>query len=314
MATTYIELVNNVIDEGKISNDPLTPADFNDPPRTAMYIRVKRWVNEAYQELLITRNEWFSRKERGVTSLYPRLLLGDVSVPPVPGYVYRGRSSGIEFVVRTVSTHETIENSPTPYYTVGVERVDEEEDFYMLGINEVLDVITPAPTISAAKYKGHGYYSVSDFSQYAEVVDPNSISIVPTDEEYQEDNNWYQTQVRPILWKDLGDLRRGARLTGSIPPYVSVTPQGSLYFYPPFTFKRQAEFEFTRAFSLMQAHSDTPVGIPEKYVKWIVWRALMSYGDFQQNGAIWSRGDKNAEKIMNIMERDNAPQMTVARY
>ena len=74
---TYLYLVNTTLAEAKITLDPLTEANFADPPRTAMYNNVKRWVNEDLLALLTTRNEWFTRKERAVVEIYPRLQLAE---------------------------------------------------------------------------------------------------------------------------------------------------------------------------------------------------------------------------------------------
>lgn len=307
---TYLYLVNTVLAEGKITLDPLTEADFLNPPRTAMYNNVKRWVNEALRELLTTRNEWFTRKERAVVEVYPRVQVADTLVPPMVGYVYRGRTSGVEFVVRQIHTDEVIEGSTSLEATLSVEFLDDEQNITDLAVSEFLDVISPAPTVSAARYKGVGYYNLAALAGNAELVNDRSLVFQPTLEDYEEGNVWYETPTSLIPWNELGAARLGLRVSNDAGPYyVSRTPLGTYSFWPLLNKRKLLAFDYTRNITDMVDALDVPVGIPEKYQMWLVWRAIQEYGDFQQNGQIWSRGNKNAERFMNLMERDNAPEV-----
>lgn len=304
---TYLHLVNTTLAEAKITLDPLTQANFNDPPRTAMYNNVKRWVNEALRELLTTRNEWFTRKERAVITIYPRVRVGNTLVAPQVGYVYRGRTSGVEFVVRQIHPDESNTGQPT----LSIEFSDpDEHSLYDLALSESLDIITPAPTVGAATYVGMGYYDIASLIGNAELIDGRSFIFQPTLEEYEEGNVWYEEPATLIDWKDMGPVRAGWRLsTDKGPYYIAQTPQGSYSFWPLLRKKSMATVEYTRAITDMVGADDVPVGVPEKYQMWLVWRAVQEYGDFQQNGQIWSRGNKNAERFMNLMDRDNAPEV-----
>lgn len=307
---TYLYLVNTVLAEAKITLDPLTEADFLNPPRTAMYNNVKRWVNEALRELLTTRNEWFTRKERAVVEIYPRIQMAEALVPPMVGYVYRGRTSGVEFVVRQLHLDERIEGSGYLESTLSVEFVDDERNLTDLAVAEMLDIISPAPTLNAGRYKAIGYYNLAALAGNAELIDGRSIVFQPTLEEYEEGNVWYENPTALVPWSEMGSVRQGwTQTTDNGPYYVSQTPQGTYAFWPFLTKKQMLTFEYTRNITDMVNPLDTPVGIPEKYQMWLVWRAVQEYGDFQQNGQIWSRGNKNAEKFMFLMDRDNSPEV-----
>src|SRR5688572_9729936 len=98
---TFLELVNGAISEAKATLDPLTSANFADPPRTMLYNKFKEWVNRAYKELLLDRNEWFFQKERTVTSIGPRIhvVAKNVSYVPLVGDTLRGQTSQFDVVV-----------------------------------------------------------------------------------------------------------------------------------------------------------------------------------------------------------------------
>lgn len=308
--TTFIELVNTAIDESKVSLDPLTPLNFDDPPRTAMYQRMKRWVNDAYKELLTTRNEWFTRKERALVTVYPRVHITNAIVPPVIGYVYRGRVSEVEFTVRQIHQDELIEGGSPDDYTLSVEFNEDDQSMYTFAKGEDLDIISPAPTVRAARYKGIGFYNLAALADNAELIDKTTLQFFPTVADYEEEATWEQLPITNVTWSDLIRYKQGVQITNECGPwYVSQTPLGTYSFWPLLRRPKLLEFYYTRAISDMTTYDSEPIGIPEQYQNWIVWRAVKEFGDFQQNTSIWSRGNKNAEVYMSNMERDNAPEI-----
>lgn len=312
---TYLQLVNTVLAEAKITLDPLTAANFANPPRTAMYLNVQRWVNEALRELLTTRNEWFTRKERTLVEIYPRVQLADAIVPPMIGYRYRGNVSGVEFVVIQLHNQEVQEGSGYFEATASIEFVDDEHQLTDLAPSETLDIIDPAPTQAAAVFKGIGYYDLYALSGNAELIDDRSIVFLPTLDQYDEGATWFEQPAGLVQWRDLAAIRMGGVQNSTHGPYsVARTPMGSYSFWPNLRKKTLIAYDYTRNITDMVEWDDVPVGIPYKYQMWLVWRAVQEYGDFQQNGQIWSRGNKNAEKFMFLMDRDNAPEVTMASW
>lgn len=279
-----------------------------------MYNNVKRWVNEAMRELLTTRNEWFTRKERTLVEIYPRVLLAEAIVPPAIGYRYKGRTSGVEFVVKDTHNTEVQEGSGYFEATLSVE-FEEESSIADLAASEILDVIAPLPTNNAGRFKGVGYYDLYALSGNAELIDDRSVTFQPTLEDYEEGAQWFETPATLVPWRELRDVKLGYRInTESGPFFISRTPMGSYAFWPYLVKKSLISYDYTRNITDMVAWDDVPVGIPYKYQMWIVWRAVQEYGDFQQNGQIWSRGNKNAEKFMLLMDRDNAPEVTLTGW
>ena len=76
---TYLALVNDVIDESKITLDPLTSLNFASPPRTLMYNRIKKWVKESYEEIIDERPEWYFTQKRTIVTVGPRLHLAGIT-------------------------------------------------------------------------------------------------------------------------------------------------------------------------------------------------------------------------------------------
>lgn len=321
MSKTYLELVNRVIDECKISLDPLTSADFDSPPRSDMYNRVKRWINDAYEELLTTRNEWFWRVERANVVLYPRLHLYDTLVPPMVGYVYRSVVSEVEFTVRAVHTFEDVENDGATEYTVSVEFADDAQ-FNDLYIGEMLDVISPAPTSNAAIFKGQGYYDFVELVPGSESINERSMRLYPPVPEEAAPFDEYNTgstlnkQGSPVyfvswdeFWSKNGNW---PSLNSSPAPYfMTRTFLGSYVFMPALSEKVVASFEYVRDIPVLTAWDDVPVAVPSKYHLYLMWRACRSFADFDGNGKLFSRFKKEEDKFMLWMERDESPKVTM---
>ena len=322
MSKTFLELVNRTIDECKISLDPLTSANFDDPPRSAMYARIKRWINDAYEELLTTRNEWFWRVERANVTLYPRIQLYDTLVPPMVGYVYRAFTSGVEFTVRAVHQFEDVDNDSVEEFTVSVEFSDNAQ-FTDMYLNERLDVITPAPTSNAALFKGQGYYDFTELVAGSESVSENTFRLyppIPTDpapfDEFDSGGSTINKQGVPVYflaWDDFWSKNGNwPMLNGSPTPYyMTRTFLGSYVFLPALSEKVTASFEYVRSIPTLTAYDDVPVSIPAKYHLYLMWRAARSFADFDGNGKLFSRFKKEEDKFMLWMERDESPKVTM---
>lgn len=321
-AKTYLELVNRAIDECKITLDPLTSANFDNPPHSAMYNRMKRWVVDAYEDLMTTRNEWFSRIERANVTLYPRIHLTNCITAPMVGYVYRSRTSLVEFTVRGVWAHEDTDGDSVSEYTVDVEYAD-NACFNDLFLTEDLDVISPAPTTKAASVKGQGYYDFSAMVPQLEHVSETSLRLypaVPDDvapfDEFDSGLGAISKNGSPVIyiaWDDFWSKYNNVPYAygSSAPYYMTRTSLGSYVFLPALDRKVTCTFEYTRVIKDMVLWDDTPEALPEKYHLYLVWRAARSFADFDGNGKLFSRTKKEEDKFMLWMERDESPDVTI---
>lgn len=310
---TYLELVNRVIDECKITLDPLTSANFANPPRTDMYARVKRWVNDALEELLTTRNEWFSRVERANVYVYPRVHLSNLLVPPMVGYVYQGLDSGVSFVVQELNPSEYVEpGTSANEMTVSV-LFNDDRTINDLAVGETLNIISPAPTFNAAIVKANGFYDFTQLVPTMEIVDDTSMILYdPPEDTDPDDERVTEWRVIPVSWWEVNRLvhiRDFDRVSGI--RSVARTPLGSYSFFPPLDRKYLLAFNYTRKITPLVNYNDTPVDVPEKYQLYLVWRACVSFADFTDNQRIFSRAEKEATKFLLWMERDLSPKVTI---
>lgn len=315
---TYMELVNDAIDECKVSLDPLTSLTFASPPRTVLYNLFKKWVNRAYRDILIDRNEWFFRKERTTVTIYPRLqvlLSGPGAL--APGDVLEGASSGVQFEIIAVHASEDVELDILTEYTLSVEYSGDPSDADNLILNEQFDRIAPTTDAGLGVIKGRGRYSF--------------IELVPQMDELDQDSVYIQPSVASAVSPSPGDLQYAPRVqilpydrwvdrydsfitpTGR-PLYMVRTDDGLWDFYPRPNTAYDVSFSYTQDTSSMVNYDDTPVLIDPMYDEKIMWGAIMSYADWDRQGQLYARAKKAYDKWDFLMRRDSLPTITLGLH
>lgn len=306
MSKTYLELVNDAIDECKCSLDPLTAANFNDPPRTTLYRHFKRWANSVYKELMIERPQWFFRTERTTVLLQPRLHLSGLSYIPSVGDVLIGTTSGTTFTVLGVYLFEDNEADPSIERTVDVQYAD-GSDPRNFEINETLDMVSPTPNTGVGYVAHAGRYN---FSELVEAFDEMDLGSVKS---FQTGTN-IGARVTPVDWVNwVNRYEYYPYGTANSPEYISRAPDGNYEVFPQPLIPFHLEFDYSRSYTDMVNHDDTPVGVPEKYEDILVWLTVAEYADFDNNTRLFARANKKLTKYDYYLVRDKLPSISFAR-
>lgn len=307
---TFMQLVNEAIDESKVTLDPLTSATFANPPRTVMYNRFKNWVNRSYKELVNIRKEWQFRVERATVTIYPRLLLAGFTAPPVVGELWEGVSSGVRFYVREVQTFEDVEDDGTQDYTVGVEFLDDSRMSNLILREDVVHFGVPD---KFAYLKGNGYYTFKNMVTGLQDIDMANVEVakLPTDEEAGN-----ITQVLAVPYEKWAVEYSHRGWDQGVPQYITETPQGTYMFYPSPDEPMILAFDFYRKARQMVAYNDTMLDIPEEFEDYVLWAAVMEYADFDNNVKVGARAKKKMEQYLYWLERDHleAPRIEGSRF
>lgn len=307
MALTFLEIVNTAIMEGKVTLDPLTSANFADPPRTRLYNDIKRWVNVAYKELLLRRNEAFSRSERAIVVVYPRLQLNDLAYIPSIGDVLEGATSGVRFSVLDVHTAEDVDNSATIERTVSVDFTSTTPPQYLI-LGERIDRISPSPAADVGEIKGAGYI---DFKQevpgLAYVVD-DSLTIEATE------NATMLTPVRMVNWDYMLPEQLAVPWTNASPSLMYKNRQGTYGLWPHINRPTRISFSYIRSIPQLSAWDDIPVELPADYHDLIVWKTVVELADFNNDTRLFARANKHVETYLSWQERDEMPKVFMDLY
>lgn len=309
----FMTLVNDAISEAKVTLDPLTAANFANPPRTILYNKFKSWVNKAYKEVFMMRNEWHFRVERALTTIRPRVLINTGLGPYAPtiGDVLQGTTTGVQFTVLAVWEFEQIEGDVDTTYTVDVEFVDGKR-VSDLAVAEVLDLVTPVATPGVATVKAPGFY---DFSFVTELLRPDMYSVTVLDTPANPPNtvtgNMSSAQkLVYIPWSNWFNEYALYSINGNKPVYITQTPLGTFDFYPRPDREYLLAFEFARKTHEMVDFDDFPIAMPEEYEDYLIWKAVEEFADYDSNTRLYSRASKNAEKYYTWLERDYMPTMS----
>lgn len=298
--STYLKLVNDAMAEAKVTLDPLTSANFDNPPRTILYNRFKSWVARAYKELLLRRKEWRFRTERATLGLYPRLHLTNVAAAPLVGDTIRGQSTGVRGVVLALYTHEDVEGDGVTELTVALAMVGNYKvtDF---SLRELVDIVSPGSTVGMARVKGIGTYNLRSEVANLAAVDEHSIRLIDP----EDASSHTRVVLRAIPWGNWGSYTTGWDVFSGQPEYVTVTPSGDLQFYPYLDKYYIIDFEFSRKPSELVNWNDIPSEIPEEYQDYLLWKAVADFGDYDSNQRIYARTNKNLEQYLYWLERDH---------
>lgn len=308
---TYLELVNMAVIESKVSLDKLTAANFSDPPRTIMYSRFKDWVNNVYEELFEERKEWYFRKERAIFPIYPRLHLGGVSSTLAVGDILEGQSSGISFEVVDTHTHEDAHLTPATELTVSVVYRNYASPSQLV-IREQFNRINNTPEANVGYLIGLGYYDFTDDVAGLQSIDMDSVSTqeIPSD---SEGTRLYQAPrsmpVRGIGWPNPYEV---APVNGQYPQYIAETPYGSYALYPQPSEGRLISFDYSKEFTPLETWDDIPVDLPKEFHKYLAWRAVEEFADFDSNQSLYRRAHKHVLHYRQTLDRDEIPDLRFA--
>ena len=301
---TYLDIVNTVIAESKLSLDPLTSSNFDSPPRTRLYDDIKRWVNTSYKELLLRRKELFTRNERAVITVWPRVHLSGLTYIPSVGDVLEDTDSGLEFTVMSVSEAEDVNNSPVVERTVGVEFIEGVAPSE-LKVGAILNRLLPTPLAAVAEVKGPGYIDFREEVPGLDYIVEDSLAI--TDTPYR-----INAVIPPWGW-DLTD-RLVSPFTAGTPLTLYKTRQGTYGIYPVGDKPLTLTFSYVRALPTLVAWDDVPGDVPPSYIDLIMWKTVAEVADFNNDTKLFSRANKHVELYTTWQERDEMPNVVLDLY
>lgn len=305
MAQTYLDIVNSVVDETKVTLDHLTSANFANPPRTTMYDRFKNWVNMAYKELLLDHPEWMFRTERAVVTVWPRILVTGLNYVPSVGDVLIGQLSGVEVTVTGVHAFENVERDNIIEYTLSVIPTLENSLGDLL-LNEAFDKEEPTVDTAVGYFKGVGGYNFTDIDPNIDDIQEISVRTSKIPEVAQEENLGYGSNSYPVQYVEWEDWEYYNRYpwSGSRPTYITRGPQGSYYLWPQPENEQLLTFVYARAIPKLVTWSDSPDGLPDKFQDYLVWRTVQEYADFDQQTKLFMRASKHVDRYLLWLARD----------
>lgn len=298
--STYLELVNKVIEESGKEQDTLNPATWGQPEAgRALYPRIKRYVRDAWETLQMTRNEWVFTSKEITTLILPRLLVDGVvfsgsSIGPDVGVVYRGQDSGL-----TITVVDVLPGPETDEFYIDFSA---DGSYNRALIGEIFEEVSPNAGESSFVYRGRGAYRTRDLDPL--MREPAWSTFVG----YQGQST--PTPIRYIPWENwLYKEISYTTSTRSAPSFVSRDYKNDLTFYPQTLSPVYVNFVYTRAPQVLEEYDDVPMEdlLPAEYHEWIAWEALSTLATYDKDPDLAAHAEKHIRFYKNRAERNLMP-------
>lgn len=310
MAKTFLDFVNQAISEAKVSLDPLDASNFANPPRTILYSKFKDWVNRSYKELLVKRNEWHFQRERAVVTIGPRIhIFSPGGYVPVAGDILRGQTSQFEVEVLSVESFENDELTTPVEFTLDI-LLPEGQRVADFAVGELIDKVGPTEQIGVAQMEGPGFYNGRSPTFQ---VDRWSITLFdsPSDIEAPGTNTAGAQTLTVVPWQYWVQENAMWSNSGGRPEFVTQNPQGYFAVFPHPEKTYTIEIYYNRGPQEMVDHDDIPIGMPERYEDYILWKTVEEFSDYDQNTRLYARANKKVEMYESWLERDEMQTVTI---
>lgn len=300
--STYLDLVNKVIQESSSELDELTGGTWNTAGAgRRIYPRIKRNVRDAWKKIQMQRDDWEFMTAKLSTVIYPRIRFEDgfhATVPPAAG-TYIGEDSGAVITIRTVLTEDGTFSSGTA--SGQVEVLDSTSTRLIVG--ETFTEVTPTPDAGTFTYLGKGDYSFEEINP--DIAEVNWTTFTA------EYGNTAPSPIRYVPWDNWNFTEYGYAVTSvTAPAYVTQDYKGRVAFYPQAFSPFRVTFVHSLKPQILEAYDDEPTRLPEAYHDWIAWEALQMFATFDKNPTLFAYGQKEATPYKLRAEKNLMPLMT----
>lgn len=303
----YLTAVNEAIEESKMDLDLLTNANFNAPPRTSMYRKMKRWVAQAYDEVVQKRDEWQFKAERTVVTVRPRMRLGAMTGTVSASAVYYAEESGVGFLVTNVILNP---NDPRADVIIEYEYLDDTDTRLRVG-----EYMGPAGDPTLGRIEGvEGY----DFSEHVPSLDEVDISNVYIQEVFAADEYELESSPQQLVVVD-HDTYAGYSMrewdSAGKPMYITYDPDGTVQLYPRPSRPFRLVLPYSRKTKRLNPNdpTDSLWPIPENLQMVVVWKAVMKYANYDQKSKLFLDAKKNYEFWERRLEHKHLPPVSMHR-
>lgn len=308
--STYLEIVNRAIQESGQDLDALTTSNFATPP-TVMGNRWKSWASEAWKEIQMLRDDWEFKTGRASVFIQPAVYVeqGNRTVVPPSGSLLRGRDTEYNLEVDSSYLISGVWASGTAKAMIYYTPLDSTSDDFKF--NEQLQELAPIPADSICRVKGWGRYNFVLDGQLTDLVEVHipTLMIQTTGGSTIQDNTpdvGLETlqYVDWAKWVYKIEPQAGTRAQ---PRWFTITPDGSLDFWPRPEKQYVLHFSYTKALTTLTTYDTVPTELPAEYHDAIMWRTVMFYADYNDDMGKLARATKRYNFYRNKMEKRLMP-------
>lgn len=331
---TFLSLVNDAIRE---SGQDISTLSAVITSGNTMQARWCNWVIQSWEDIQQEYNLWSFMKSSAVVTLPPRLHYYDGTTVYATSSTMEGiELSGADW---TRDPLTILYFSPASVSSISIPA----EGYIDLKVvpDQPIDFIIPTglrmTTTNNASARGFtgffkhwGWYDMNDlhlpYTQQGYSTDTSDIGEIDWTSfriyndayireeaagSYIDYNNSTESKLHFMPWEEFTSRGYDVRQAPGIPAIVTQTPTGEVTFHPPPSRSIVCRFTYTKVPQLLSDSSDEPTGLPSRYHKLIMWRAVMKYATYDEQPALLRRASDEYENLMRRVRRDFLPKVKV---
>ncbi len=161
-------------------------------------------------------------------------------------------------------------------------------------------------TFSPAKNYVHSWKSYSwdeevdddDFVEELAELDQQSFHLITS----QNPAPGLEVKLGFMPWEQFRVVYDNASIPPSQPRIVTKDNTGRWRFYPPPNIPYTIRFDYVRNPQVLGNPTDIPKGLPADYSDIIMWRALMYYGEYDEQPSVLQRATRNYKDMLQRLE------------
>jgi hypothetical protein len=301
-AKTYLQLVNDAIDEAGVELEALTSSTFT-TSTNPMHLAFKKYVRRAWQKFQLMR-PWDFMSDQASVGIRPTVRFkqdsGDTTALE-NGDSIAGVTSDASI---QISGPPTVLDSGTAFSTNDADFIAEFDasenlsPFFQTGEQVGLVDLGTGQTFGTAVVLSLSYV---DLTSYGNLIDHSSFLL----QEYDSVERPGQSQLSFISFEEYENLAEDG-FSGK-PKYITKDREGIYRLYPAASEQYLLTFAYTREPQELTLHSDTLTGIPSEYQDAVIWLAVMNYADQDNKSRRYMTAKKEFGTLFNMMCQRHAP-------
>jgi len=140
---------------------------------------------------------------------------------------------------------------------------------------------------------------IDDFQESIKEVDQKSFRIV----DYFKAPATGEVPIQYVPWEAFSRLYDISSAPPGIPRVVTRDNTNRFRLYPHPYYIFTLKFDYTRLPQEISAYNDVFKGLDEDYVDIVMWKALIYYGEFDEQPSVAARATKNYKNILTRLEQ-----------
>lgn len=314
--TTYLTIVNNSIQEAglELASFLANGSDFT-TNTNAMMQRFRVWVSRAWKTIQQECYDWEFMQEEGVVNIDPGIMFYTDGTPfstfatafaNTSNQSIFDQSGAVAIPNVPFGTAKDLTATSTLTLPFGY--------LNLIGTGSIPVNFALKPGAEYITTGGHKAYvhswksfdineeiGAGDFQEVIQEIDSNSFRII----DFYNSTPSGELPLPFMAWESFrSSYDQSAAFTGT-PRLISEDNTGRWRLYPVPQYTYTLKFDYIRQPQILSAFGDIPRGLNDDFVDIIMWKALIYYGEFDEQPSVVLRARGHYKNLLSRLEQKN---------